>query len=473
MTERTPNDLLSGAIGRPMLRLAAPVVGSFLLHWTYEVVDTVWVGLLPDAHVPLAALSVGAFVSWLVNAVIQLLTLGTTTLVAQALGAGDPEGARRVARHALSLALPFGLALTGAGLLALDPLLAYLGVGEAVAEQARAYLTIYFLSVPLIVWMQTFDNVQRGAGDTLRPFRINALAFGLNAALDPLLIFGLGPVPALGVEGAAIASLSARAVGVVAYAVLARRGALLVGPSDLHFEPSLETARRSARIGLPVSVLGVLFMLVYLELVRVLAPFGPEAIAAFGVVGRIEGVAYVVSDALAVATQTMVGQNLGAGQPRRALRVAWFATGLGAVVGLGMTIVMLVLPGPLAGLLAANASSETLALAAEGCRINALCQPFMAVEVILTGAFAGVGYTLPAMLNSVPNTLSRIPLAYLLAVEVGLGVTGVFWTVSLTCVLRGVIAVLWFRLPGWRRRYLYLQPRGSVAPARAGAHLDI
>jgi putative MATE family efflux protein len=437
-----------------LLSLAWPVVLSYLVQYLFEMVDMVWVGFLPNAEVPLAALTLATYISWMLNSAMQLIAVGVTTLVARSVGAGARGRARRVAGSALAFGVPVAVLITAVGLFSIDPLLRYLGVDRAVEVEARRYLRVLFCGAGLTYWVMIFDAVQRGAGDTVTPLKIGALAFGLNALLDPLLIFGLGAFPGLGLEGAAVASLTARATAVLIYAVRARRDRLAIPLGDAAFRFALRHIASCSRIGAPIAAVGVLFMVVYMELTRIAAMFGADAVAAFGVGVRIEGITFICMEALAVATQTMVGQNLGAGLPQRAWRTAWTAVAWGAGFGLVVMTVLLAIPEALVGLLASNGSEAMLQQAARYCRIEAVPQLFMTWEVVLTGAFAGVGYTLPPMLTSVPLNLSRIPLAHALIPVVSVGSDAVFFAIAVTCILRGAVAILWFRFGPWRRHYL-------------------
>ena len=437
------------------MRLAWPVIAAYLVQMLFEVVDMAWIGRLDDAEIPLAALTVCMYISWLVVPLIQLIAVGATTLIAKCVGAGTPDEGHGVGREALAFGLPFAIGVAALGIATTGWLLESLQVGPAVADQARGYLYILYGGIGATYWMMTFGAIQQGAGDTVTPLKIGLLSFGLNLVLDPVLIFGFGPIPAMGLQGAAIASLSAKVTAVGIYIMLLRRGLLFVGWADLSARFTLSTVLRCVRIGLPISVLGIAFMLVYLQLVRIIAPFGTSMLAALGVGGRIEGLTYVIVDGLAVATQTLVGQNMGAGLHSRAVRAAWAAVAWGSLVGLTVALAMWFAPGLLVALLAPEAAEQTVQDAILYCRINAGAQLSMAWEIVLAGAFAGVGYTIPAMVISVPITFARIPLAmWLVEPRFGLGGVAVFWAIATTCAARGVIAVIWFRFGMWRRRWL-------------------
>ncbi|MBN1946358.1 MAG: MATE family efflux transporter [Bradymonadales bacterium] len=449
--------LVVGSLSRNLVRLSGPVIASHLIQYLFEVVDLAWIGHLPHAETALAALTVCTFIAWLMEGVIGLITIGATTLVARHIGAGQTDRARQAASEVLSFGLPFGILVAALGLATMDILCDHLGLSAQVALETKSYLRLLYPSFLLSFWIWAFSAGQQGAGDTVTPFKIGLLAFGLNVGLDPLLIYGLGPIPAFGLEGAAMASLTAKATAILAFTWLARRGRLLIDPATIRFRLRPSTIAACARIGWPIALLGIVFMAIHLELVKIIAPFGAAAIAALGIGGRIEGVTYVTAQGIGIATQTMVSQNLGANQPQRAQRSAWLAMALASGVGLVVGTLLLFFPALLVRPLASGASPQAIREAMTYCRVVSFTQLFMSWELIMTGAFAGVGYTLPAMLNSVPITLSRIPFAHYL-VRLGLGSTGVYWAIALTCALRGIVAVVWFRFGRWRRRYLGRSP---------------
>ena len=209
---------------------------------------------------------------------------------------------------------------------------------------------------------------------------------------------------------------------------------------------------RTVRIGLPRFLIGSLFSSVYMALSGLVARFGTASLAVLGIVNRIESVVYLTADAVGASTAALVGQNLGARQPARAGRAAdtaaWVALAIATPPMLGMLLVPDLLVRPF------TADPEVLRLAGPYLRIIGLSQLFMAIEIVYASAFAGAGDTLPPMLVELPISASRVPLAWLAAFRLGLGLPGVSWVLTITCALRGVWIALWFRTGRWQRRRL-------------------
>ena len=270
-----------------------------------------------------------------------------------------------------------------------------------------------------------------------------ALAVVLNLVLDPLLILGWGPFPALGIRGAAAATLVTRgAACAVGFALLARRGLIA------RARPRWAALREQGSIGLPVAASGVVFSLVYVVLTRFTSEFGTSALAALGVGHKVESLSYMVCLGFGVAAATSVGQNLGAGSPDRARRSGETATVFATAAGALVAALFLVWPE---GVM--EVFTDDPGVVRDGAsylRIVAVAQLFMAADLVLESAMSGAGYTLLPMAASVLLTVARLPLAVGLAAVMGLA--GIWWAISGTAVARGVAMAWIWRRGRWRRR---------------------
>jgi putative MATE family efflux protein len=315
------------------------------------------------------------------------------------------------------------------------------------------YLRVLFLAAPLTFTWMNCEAVMRAAGNTRTPLLIMSGMVLVNGVLDPLLIFGPGPFPRLGVLGAGLATLIAQFAAVVVFAVLAssRNPSLPLSRAAIRrLDPRL--AARMLRVGTPTMAIGVLYSLVYLFLSGVAARLGTLELAVLGLGNRTETFTYLVSSGFGAATAAMVGQNLGAGLPERAARAAWSAALWMGLYGLAMGCLLVAWPRQVLGLFTSDAA--VLEAGAAYTRIIGLCQGLMAVEIVLDHAFAGAGDTLPPMLISVPVNLLRVPLVLWIAGGLGAGILGIGWLLSITAALRGVLAAAWFARGGWRERGL-------------------
>jgi putative MATE family efflux protein len=259
------------------------------------------------------------------------------------------------------------------------------------------------------------------------------VAGAVNLAADPVLIFGAGPVPALGVTGAAVAT-------VVSWTVAAVRGWMLLGrlgvrPSLLGFaRPPLAETWTSVGVGFPLAVEGALFSLIYILLTRVTTTFGTPAVAALGVCHKLEVLNYFVCAGMGAAATTLVGQNLGAGDPRRAARCAWRTLFLTCLPVGAVTVLLVAFPEGAVRVFSNDA--RVVSAGVTYVLLVGLTQLFMAAEVVLLGAFAGAQWTaIPAVIE-IGLTAVRVPLAMWL-VNRGWGVEAVWSAIAFTTVIKG------------------------------------
>lgn len=465
-----PALLTAGPITPALLRLAWPVFLARALHTLYGVADTIWVGRLGADAV--AAVSTGFFASWALIGIGTMLVAGVTALVSQAVGAGRDEEAARVVSTGLGLAAATGTVVAVLGWFGAPLLFRALFDDPHVVALGSTYLSLISLAAPAMYVVFVVEATYRSCGDSRTPMLVALAGTLLNVVLDPLLILGVGPLPRLEVAGAAVATLVGEGASLALAATLALGGRFPLRLRGAGASPSAFRAGQILRIGAPEAVIDFLFSAVYLFLAHVTGAFGAAATAALGIVNRLESVTYLTAAAVGMAVATMVGQNLGARQPGRAEASA--RAGGRVVTGLaaGLTVVFLAAPRLVVGLFTSD--PEVVEQAVLFLRIVAISQVFMGWELVYGQAFVGAGDTLPPMVISAGTSLARIPLAWWLAFGTPAGTEGIWWTISLTGILRGVLIVAWFRLGRWKERDLRIAPPPAPAlPAGTDATVPL
>ncbi len=439
----TPGGALAfGPLGPTIVRLALPAVASMLLMTIFTSVDAYWVGTRIGSA-GLAAVTASIFWVWLVIAIGELVSVGLTAVAARRHGEGRPAEAARVSGEALVLALLLGVAVTIAGRLALPALFRMMATPPDVTALGMRYLGTYFLGVPFHFAFFVVDATFRAKGDSRTPFLLLASSVAATLVLDPVLILGLAGFPTLGIAGAAVASVSTRAiVFAIGIVILLRTRGL-----TLH-RPRLATFAAIARVGLPTAATGVVFSLIYVAVARIATPFGTPALAALGIGHRVESWLYMVGVGVASAVAAIVGQSLGAGDPARAARAGWVSVGYVSALGLVVCAAQIVFAEQMAGLFTNDAL--VVAEGARYLRIAAFSQLFITAEIVLEGALGGAGATLSPMLTSTAISALRIPLAMLSVAR--WGTAGLWWTISLTAIGRAIAIMLLWRAGGWQRR---------------------
>ncbi|MCU0641762.1 MAG: MATE family efflux transporter [Candidatus Margulisbacteria bacterium] len=439
-------DLTSGSLPKAIWILAIPMMLGNMLQAAFNLVDMIWVGRLgPDA---LAAVSMSGSILMVLMFVMIGVGVGTTALVARSIGAKEKAKADHYAMQSLLLGL-IGSAVFGLIGYFLSPLLlALLGADRAVAALGTGYMQIMFIGVVVMFFMFLISAVLQGAGDALTPMIILAISVLLNIVLDPLLIFGIG-FPKMGVNGAAWATVIAEGIGSLVALEVLLRGRSRVHVRLADFRVDWGAMGRILSIGLPASVQMSLRGLMGIALITIVARFGMAAVAAYGVVLRINMIAMMPGFALANAAGTLVGQNLGAKKPERAVASSWLALGYYLLITLLLGVLFFVFPEPL--MLIFNDQAGVVTVGVELLRYTAVGLPFLAVGLVLGRAINGSGDSLPtAFFTLVALWFVQVPLAFYLAGRLGL--TGIWVAILIAQVVLALLNYGWFQTGFWQRK---------------------
>jgi len=357
--------------------------------------------------------------------------------------------AQRVAGQALLMGAVMTIILASGGVLWRREMLVGLGAAPAVVEAGSDYLLILFSGILTMVLMFFISGILNSIGDARTPMRVAAVAFIINTVLDPLLIFGWGPIPAMGVEGAAWATISGRGVaGLLLLRILFSQGNFQLRLTDL--KPDLPLIGRILHIAVPGSLQIGCYSLSEVVSMRLIAPFGTASIAAFGVAGRSVMFLLIGGFALSGAVGTMVGQNLGAGKPQRAARSVWIITGLYTLILLVATLIYHQAPASIIGLFTQD--PEARSIGAEALKIFSLGFVFLAFNIIIGRALQGAGDTLsPLIMTAFCRLPVLLSLLYYLPHHWDLGINGLWYSFVVANVLEGLLKVFWFQTGRWKK----------------------
>ena len=434
--------LVRQPLGQTVLRLGLPAVASTLLMTLFFTVDMLWIGhfLGPTA---LAATTASVFWIWLIISLAELVGIGLTSLAARRHGERRPVEAARVVGEAMVYSIVLGCVVAIVGTLLLGHLFAVMNVEPAIVALGRRYLGAYLLGAPLFFGFFAVDAGFRASGDTRTPLAILGVSIALSMLLDPVLILGLGPAPRLGIEGAAIATAITRTMAfMIGVAVLRRRKMVSFG------RVRRSTIAAITRVGLPTALTGVMFSLIYIVLTRSIAPFGTPALAALGIGHRVESWLYTISLGFGAAVAAIVGQNIGAGEMKRAENSGWITVGYVMIPAVILSVLELTAAPHFAAIFTADAATQVIS--AEYLRISALSNMFLGAEIVLEAALGGAGTTVPPMLTSTTLTVARVPLAIWAAAQ--FGITGIWWVIVLTAAARGIAMAAIWKSGMWKRR---------------------
>ena len=431
-------------LSKAIISLAGPAMTSMLLMMIFNLVDIWWVGKLGPEH--LAGVSAAAFIFWALQSVGTLVSTGVTAMVARYVGEKDIPAAKQTASQGILLAVGLAITFSLGGIVFADQTFKMMGLEQTVWQAAMDYQRYINYGLVTIFLTYAIDATFRGIGDTKTPLKIYAFVLTLNALLDPILIFGIGPFPKLYAGGAALATIIAHAVAfIMGLIILKRKYNFPIIPQKIIGD----LLYRISKIGAPIAANGVMFSLSYMLLTRLVTIYGAESLAALGLGHRIEGIAYFACVGFSAAAQTLVGQNLGAQKPQRAEKAVNYSLLYISGLLLVVSAIYFFFAEPIISFF-----SNDQAVIVEGVKylkIIAIFELFLGLEIVLEGAFGGSGYSLPPMLVIVPITWLRIPLGILLAQVCGLGSIGIWWAISLTTFLKGSILFFWFKHGSWKK----------------------
>lgn len=445
----THRDYTKGPIGRSIMLLAIPMVLEMLMESVFAVVDIFWVSQLgPDA---VASVALTESMLTLMYAVAIGLGVGAAAMVARRIGERNPEGAARAAVQAIALGLIVSIVVAIVGVSLADKLLALMGGSPWVLEHGSGFTKVMFAGNATILLLFLINAIFRGAGDAAIAMRVLWLANTINILLGPCFIFGLGPFPELGVTGAAVATNIGRGTGVLyAFSRLIRSGGRFdITLALVKLEPAIMA--RLIRLSATATFQVFIGMASWIGLIYTIGKFGSNALAGYAIGIRVIIFALLPSWGMANAAATMVGQALGAKKPERAERAVWRA-GFYNMICLGIVgLIFVLFARQIIGLFTND--PNVVPYGVDCLRIVSYGFLFYAYGMVITQSFNGAGdpWT-PTIINLFVFWLWELPLAYTLAIVLGLGPRGVFLAIMIAFSTLALVSALFFRRGKWKAR---------------------
>jgi putative MATE family efflux protein len=443
------HDYTVGSVNRNIWLLAVPMTLEMGLVSLFRVADLFWVGKLGAEA--LAAVTIGENIRWALSGMAMGQGIGGLAVVARRIGEKDQEAANHAVFQAVMLALSLSLLVSGLGYALAEPLLHLLGAEPSVLPEGTVFLHVTFAGLAGFLMVPIVNSLLRGAGEARLALIVRVLAYGVGLLVEPVLIFGWGPLPGLGVAGAALALVGSQWLG-----LLLQLGTLLSGRARIRIDLrrlriDLPLMWQIFRIALPSTIQMTLRSFSRATLLAVVALYGTYAVAAYGVAARVFMTVFVPGFGLGNAAATLVGQNLGAKKPERAARSVWLISGYN--VALMLVCVAAIVPFASPIVAAFEDSPEVVALGTTALRIFAIGYVFSALGSVLARALDGAGNTMPAMvINLLTLWGIQIPLAWILSQVLGWGTTGLWAGISVANVANGLIFAFWFQRGRWKRR---------------------
>lgn len=425
-------DLTHGPVTRHLIRLSLPMTWGIAAVISFQLVDMFYISLLGTQA--LAAVTFTFPVTYTLFSLIMGMTIATSSVISREIGRGNPARARRLTTHALLIAVMIGIVSAALGLIFMKPIFRAMGADEQTLPMIVDYMTIWFLGSVFINTPMVGNATMRAAGDAFTPAIIMTVAALANAVIDPVLIFGLAGFPRMEMQGAALATVFSNMCAMAAglYVVGVRKK--MLSRSRRHLRLLGDSAKRFLFIAIPVGLTGIIQPVVNAILIALLATFGHEAVAAFGIVTRMEAFAFVAIMGVAVGMGPIIGQNYGAGQYERVHETLHKAILFSVIWSVFIAVILSAFARPVAELF-----SDEAAVVDVTARFFIIVSFSYAFGNLVQGwgsAFNAMGYPKRSFMMIVVRQVAvTLPLAW--AGAHYYGATGIFTAIAAANVLTG------------------------------------
>ena len=430
--------LIEGNVGQQLIKLTIPMIWGVLAVTAFNIVDTYFVGQLGTQ--PLAAMSFTFPVVMTLGSLAIGLGVGTSSVIARAIGEGDRDRVQRLTTDSLTLSLLVVAIFVSFGLVTIDPLFTALGADADVLPFIRSYMQIWYFGMIFLVIPMVGNSAIRASGNTLVPGIIMIVAAGVNIALDPFFILGWGGFPRLEIQGAAIATIISRAITLIASLLVLHYREKMLCFNLPKFGVILASWRKILQIGLPAAATSIITPISIGLITSAIAFYGAEAVAAFGIASRIESLSLIVIVALSASLGPFVGQNWGAKKYYRVHR----ALNLSYLFCLAWGIMMAAILTGSASWLASlfNNDPEVIQIARNYLWFVPISYAAAGIIFVASSTFNALGKPIPSMIMTISRmVVLYIPLAYLGSRL--FGINGIFAAACIANLVVGIGAYVW------------------------------
>lgn len=443
----TEQDFSTGRLSRAILLLAIPMVLEMMLESVFAIVDIFFVSGIGSNAVAIVGLTESMMT--IIYAISMGLGSGTTAIVSRRIGEKHPKAASIAAVQSILAGFAVSFLFSIPGLIFAKDLLAMMGASpQAIAEGWKFTATMMGGNI-VIMLLFIINAIFRSSGDAAISMRVLWVANILNIVLDPILIYGWGPIPAFGVQGAAIATTTGRGIGVLFQLYLLFGKKHRIKLSIHQFVPNFRVMLQLIKLSLGGMAQNIIATSSWIGLVRIISSFGSDVVAGYTIAIRILIFTLLPAWGISNAASTLVGQNLGAGKPERAERAAWI-TGVVNMILLGLTsIIILWNPHFYIGLFIHD--PEVINWGADALRIISYGYVSYALGMVMVQSINGAGDTyVPMFINLICFWMIEVPLAYIMAKLLGFQQEGVYLSIVIAESVMAVLGVIWFRMGRWK-----------------------
>lgn len=431
-------DLTEGNIVEKLVKLALPIMGTAFIQIAYSLIDMIWVGRIGSKAV--ASVGTAGFYPWLAMAFIMISKVGGEIKVAQSVGEKNEKDTKYYIKSAIEINMILSFLYSLTLIFLRGPLVGFFKLGDVeVINMSEQYLLIVGLGMMFYFINPVFTSIFVGLGNSKSPFKINTIGLVTNIILDPVLIFGIGPFPKMGVTGAAIATITSHIIVSLCFIYLIMKDKANHFKIKLFREVDFSYYKTLFVLGTPVALQNGLFTVFSMIMGVIVASFGPVAIAVQKVGSQIESISWNSCDGFASALSSFVGQNYGAKKIDRINKSSKYAL-IGVSIWGSLTTAILVFLGEPIFRAFIN-EPEAILKGTDYLKILGYSQLFMCFEIIVAGIFKGLGRTyIPSIIIALLTGL-RIPLAIFISKPEILGLNGIWWSITLSSIAKGILLV--------------------------------
>ena len=434
-------NLVEGSIIKVLIALATPIICTSFIQMAYNMTDMFWLGNSGSNAV--AAVGTASFFVWFGQSLMIISKIGAEIGVSQAIGKNDMNEAKHYISNSIKLNIILSLSYVLILILLRKPLIGFFNLGDdIVIKMATNYLVVVALSIPFNFINPILTGIFNGSGDSKTPFFINTIGLLFNIVFDPLLIYGFGIFPKLGVVGAALATVIAQVIVTICFLYVIKNRTESYFRINLKEKLDMNYIKRIAKLGMPVAAQNALFSFFSMIIARIIAGWGPSAIAVQKVGSQIEAISWMTAGGLSTALGAFVGQNFGAKKWNRIFKGYLITILLSVIVGIFATSLLIFGGKSIFAIFIPE--KEAIEMGAVYLRILGYSQLFMCIEITTTGVFNGLGKTMIPSIISIIFTGLRIPMALILSMPSILGLNGVWWSISISSFIKGILLVLLF-----------------------------
>lgn len=429
-------NLTKGDITKSLFKLSIPLALTAFIQITYNFVDIFFLGRLgKDA---IAGVGIAGFLFWIANAITLIPKIGTGVYASHAFGRSDDRETIKVLNNGYILTIAISIFYSLFLFLFSNYYVKFYGLTESASAYARDYLHIISFGMVFFFINPVLSQSFQSLGNSLTPFKINTIGLITNIIIDPILIFGYGPIPRLEAKGAALATVMAQIVVTLIFVfnIFRKNKILKSAISSFHYKRAWVIS--IFKMGFPAALMSSFMATISIILNKFMADFGEAAVAAYTVGSQLEAITWNTTEGLQVGIAAMVGQNYGAGLMERVKESIKKSFMILLVIGTISMLVLFAFRYQLFKLFVPN-DKETIELGAIYLAILSFSQIFMSTEIGLTGAFNGLGDTKTPAIIGMVSDFSRIPISKIFMPI--FGVAGVWLAMSLTSVAKGLLVV--------------------------------